>query len=367
MWGDQANVSVIWPGDLDANFAKHRQQMTDGDGKTYIAVGGLPASVAYGLSLGVSGFPFFGSDTSGYRHSPPDREVYIRWMQQTALSSVMQVGNSSNTVPWELDSGIDLDVEFQDLYREFARLHLRLWPYEWTYARQIATTGHPIQRPIGLVWPSAGEHPSDEYMFGEWLLVAPVVEEGATSRDVYFPRGTWMDWFTGEVFEGPGTFTVDAPLDKLPLYIAETGIVPLLRPTIDALAPVGDGYDIDTYADDPGILYPVVYAGPGSTRFSLFDGTELGQEKEVGTMNLYSSSGSEFTDGAVFDIVGLWEPITHVEFNGYVIGASPSRAEFPQFPPAWTEEIVGGKRHVYVWVGGGEQTATIELDDEMAE
>src|SRR5262249_13883847 len=72
-WGDQVNASVIWPGDLDASFAKNGEMVDD-----YVSVGGLPATVIAGLSLGASGYPFFGADTGGYLHSPPDKELFTR-------------------------------------------------------------------------------------------------------------------------------------------------------------------------------------------------------------------------------------------------------------------------------------------------
>lgn len=102
VYGDQQQGPLIWPGDLDASFAKHREEVKD-PGGDYIAVGGLPAAVIASMTLGPSGFPFFGSDTGGYRHSPPDKELFARWFEHTALSTVMQIGNSSNTVAWEAD------------------------------------------------------------------------------------------------------------------------------------------------------------------------------------------------------------------------------------------------------------------------
>lgn len=360
VWGDQANVSVIWPGDLDANFAKHRETVQK-DGGSYVAVGGLPASVIYGLSLGVSGFPFFGSDTSGYRHSPPNREVFIRWMQQTALSSVMQVGNSSNTVPWDLTSGADLDADFQNLYREFARLHLRLWPYEWTYAKQIAATGHPIQRPIGLVWPDAGVNPDDQYMFGEHLLVAPVVTEGAVGRDVFFPEGEWMDWFTGQVFEGPATIHVDADLSKLPLYLARSGIVPMLRPTIDAIAPVAQEYPVDTYADDPGPLYVIVFAGGPASSFELFDGARVEQGIAADQLVVTLKAGTEFDSGAVFDIRGLSDWVAEVFIDGSSIGAAAATAADFEANGGWFHAMDEFGGHLRVAVGPGDHTVTAHL------
>jgi alpha-D-xyloside xylohydrolase len=103
VYGDQLNVSVIWPGDLDASFGKNGEPAMDQNGMPYVSVGGLPASLIAGLGLGPSGFPFFGADTGGYLHSPPDKELYARWCEQTALSTVMQSGNAASTVPWEPD------------------------------------------------------------------------------------------------------------------------------------------------------------------------------------------------------------------------------------------------------------------------
>ncbi|HLM71901.1 MAG TPA: TIM-barrel domain-containing protein, partial [Polyangiaceae bacterium] len=147
-YGDQVNVSVIWPGDLDANFARYGD-VIEGEAKAH--VGGLPASVVAGLSLGPSGFPFYGADTGGYRHAPPDKETFTRWFEQTALSTVMQIGTSSNNVAWEFGPETGFDQEMLDWYRTYTRLHLRLFPYVWTYAKAIELDGRPIQRALGLV------------------------------------------------------------------------------------------------------------------------------------------------------------------------------------------------------------------------
>ena len=104
-WGEQTQASVIWPGDLDADLSRFGD---DRDGK--LAVGGLPAAVAAGLSLSPSGFPLFASDTGGYRHGPPTKETFTRWFQHTALTPVMQIGTGSSNVAWEF-AGTDFDDE----------------------------------------------------------------------------------------------------------------------------------------------------------------------------------------------------------------------------------------------------------------
>lgn len=139
--GGQKSGAIIWPGDLDASFSRHREVVAEG-GDSYTSVGGLPASIIAGISLGPSGFPFFGADTGGYRHSPPDKELFARWFEQTALSSVMQIGNSSSTVAWEADAKTGYDAEMLGWYRTYTRLHLRLFPYVWTYAENLQRARH---------------------------------------------------------------------------------------------------------------------------------------------------------------------------------------------------------------------------------
>ncbi len=136
-------------------------------------MGGLPAALIAGLSLGPSGFPFYGSDTGGYRHSPPDKELFTRWFQSTALSTVMQIGTSTNDVAWEPTPKNGFDQEMLGWYRSYTRLHLRLFPYIWTYAKRLKTDGRPIQRALGLAHPELGEHPDDTFLLGDSLLVAP--------------------------------------------------------------------------------------------------------------------------------------------------------------------------------------------------
>ena len=263
-------------------------------------MGGLPAAINASLTLGPSGFPFFGSDTGGFRHDPPDEETYTRWFEHTALSTVMQVGTGSNVVPWEYER-FGYSPAVLERYRRYARLHLRLWPYLWTYATRLRDDGRPIQRALGLAYPELGLHPSDVYLLGDNLLVAPVVERGATRREVPLPPGGWIDWWTGERHDGGGTIEVDAPLDTLPLFLREGGIVPLLRPTIDTLSPVADRQEIDSYATDPGMLYARAVPGDEPISFVLFDGSRI--EISAGGRPRFIA-GDQFRAGAV---VELWQ------------------------------------------------------------
>jgi len=360
LYGDQVHGVVIWPGDLDASFHLHRQEFLD-EGYPKLAVGGLPASMIYGLGLGPSGFPFYGADTGGYidiNGGPPDKELFTRWMQQTALSSVMQVGNGESTVPWELGGEDGYDQEMLDWYREYSRLHLRLFPYEWTYVRQIAETGRPIQRPYGLVYPEQGEHPWDQYLFGDDLLVAPVMVRDGRERDVTFPAGGWYDWWTGERFDGPATNKVDAPLSRLPLYLRTGGMVPLLRPTIDTLAPVTDPVAIDSYATTPGILTVRVAPGPAST-FTLFDGASFTQEDTDQSLTLTSGDGEEFKYGTLFEVMAMESKPGSVTDGGAPLGEKADLAALEAAVDGWWWEA-GRGGILWVKVGPGDHQVVVK-------
>ncbi|HEY5946678.1 MAG TPA: TIM-barrel domain-containing protein, partial [Kofleriaceae bacterium] len=294
-WGDQVKGNTIWPGDLDADLSRFGDKPA---GESKGVVGGLPTALAFGLGLSASGFPFYASDTGGYRKSPPNNETWLRWVEANAVWPAMQVGDSSSQMPWEFTAENGRTTASLDTYRFYARLHLRLFPYVWTYAKQIAGTGRPIARPFNLAYPGL-PRADDEYLLGDHLLVAPVITAGQTSRTVQFPPiSDWYDWWTGE-HVGLTTMAA-APLDTLPLYIRGGGIVPMLRDTIDTLAPTTSA-TVESYANDPGIL--VVRTAPGADQppLTLFDSTTI--ETGANVRAIKFTPGSKFKQGVLFEVI----------------------------------------------------------------
>jgi alpha-D-xyloside xylohydrolase len=339
-WGDQRNVSVVWPGDLDANLKRFGEQREDG--RRY--VGGLPASVILGLGLGPSGFAFYGADTGGYQHGPPDNETFTRWFEQTALSTVMQVGDSSSQTPWEFTAENGRDATTLDTYRRYARLHLRLFPYEWTYAQRLPRDGRALMRPVGLAYPALGEHPDDEYLFGDDLLVAPVVEAGKTTKSVLFPPGTWIDWFSGTSHEGGARAEVAAPLDTLPLFLRAGAIIPLLRPTIDTLSPTTRG-GVESYANDAGPLTVRLAPDATATSFTLYDGTRVSQQRVDAATTIDVAPGTTFTKGAVLEVIR--SGATAVTAGDAALAKVTTESALEAAATGWrTDDAMGGT----VWV-----------------
>ncbi|MEE2787329.1 MAG: TIM-barrel domain-containing protein [Myxococcota bacterium] len=356
-WGDQKNGIILWPGDLDATLSQ-RDDEIQGENGPYGSVGGLSGALIAGLSLGPSGFPFYGSDTGGYRNAPPNRETFTRWFQQTSLSTVMQIGTNTNDVACEFNEANGFDQEMLDWYRIYTRLHLRLFPYEWTYAQDILTTGRAIQRPFGLQYPTLNHHPSDLYFFGDDLLVAPVLEAGATTKQIQFPPGVWFDWWTGEAYESASLVQVDAPLDTLPLYLRAGGIVPLLRPTIDTLSPTTVD-DIESYADDPGQLYVRIGLG-ANHQFTVFDGTRISMKAEATRHELMTEAGNRFQSQIRLEAIGLTSAPARVGFSGDELPSVADVAALDDIDAGWVYEASRRRLHIQVPMG---QTVYVDTLD----
>jgi alpha-D-xyloside xylohydrolase len=231
-----------------------------------------------------------------------------------ALMPVMQTGDSSSQPPWLSTPENGRDAEALDAYREYARLHLRLFPFFWSHVSAMRRHGRPVVRPVGLQFPSLGQHPEDAYLLGDELYVAPVETRGATTRAVVKPPGRWFAWRDGAELPGaPGdVVTVQAGLTELPLFLREGALVPMLRPEVDTLAPAARDAGVESYADEPGALW--VRVQPGTGRVELFDGAVLEQAGGVYT----ASPGSRFTTAVVWELRGVARP-TAVEHGNTAV------------------------------------------------
>ncbi len=293
-YGGQAVSTTIWPGDLDSDFSRFGERG---------AVGGLPAAMIAGLTLSASGYPFFASDTGGFRHGRPSSEVLMRWAAYGALHPVMQLGGGgSSHNPWDFEGepGEEpYDQTTLDVYRRFASLHMRLVPYAYSLALAAARTGVPVVRPFGLVRPGDGRHPDFTFFYGDSLLVSPS-PDGADPVSVPLPEGRWLDWFTHEVHRGKSTVQRPTPFDEVPLYLAEGAIVPMLGPrgdapwTADTLVPASEP-GVDSWATRPGPLHVRLWPGPRPSSFEVFDGATIWAYRDDGVITIEVSPGDRFS------------------------------------------------------------------------
>jgi alpha-D-xyloside xylohydrolase len=177
-----------------------------------------------GLSIGLSGVPFWSFDSGGFNaqrgHLTP--ELWTRWGQMAMFTSHVRLNGGGGRAIW------DMGDQALKIFSKYAKLRFRLLPYIYSHAYNASVTGLPLMRAMLLEF--QGDPMTygieDQYMFGDAFLVAPVCNE-ENKRTVYLPKGTWYEYESGKQITGPATLHIEAPLDLLPLYVKDDTIIPM--------------------------------------------------------------------------------------------------------------------------------------------
>jgi alpha-glucosidase len=191
--------AAVWTGDATADWSSLRQ------------------SVSMLLGLGVSGFPFVGSDIGGFVRMP-SAELCTRWLQVGVFYPFLRMHTEIATPdkePWSFG------WQFEAINKRAIELRYELLPYVYNVMQQASETGVPALRPLFLEFPDDERAAAidDEFLFGSGLLVAPVLWEGATERDVYLPAGDWYDYWTGKHYAGNTTIHLPVTLNTIPILV----------------------------------------------------------------------------------------------------------------------------------------------------
>ena len=191
-WAGSQRYALHWGGDAATNNI------------------GLLGDLRGGLSFGLSGFSFWSHDMGGFVTASPE-DIYRRWLPFGFLSSHTRAHGAPPTEPWLISES------FTDAFRDCAEMKYKLMPYVYAQAKDCSERGLPMVRALLVEFPhdKGAWLVEDEYMFGSQILVAPLMESG-NSRDVYLPKGKWIDYQTGKVYEG-GYQTIEA--GKIPAII----------------------------------------------------------------------------------------------------------------------------------------------------
>jgi len=228
-------------------------------------------NIPMGLGMGLSGLAHVGHDVGGFAGPKPDAELFVRWVQNGIFQPRFTIHSwntdGSANEPW-------MYPEALPLVREAIRFRYRLIPYLYSLAVEAARTGHPIIRPLVYHFPDDPRCRTEsfDFLLGASLLVASVLEPGATWRQVYLPQGAdWYDYTTGERFTGGQTVTLDAPLERIPLLVRAGGLIPLGKPMRHAGTEPDDWREVR--------VYPPI--GTGERHFALVedDGLSLGYRR----------------------------------------------------------------------------------------
>ena len=178
------------------------------------------------MNLGLSGMAFCGTDVGGFGHDCTG-ELLSRWVQVGAFTPLFRnhsTMGSREQEPWAFDK------ETEDINRKYIKLRYKLIPYLYDLMHKGELTGEPIIRPLLFNYQKDKNtyEINDEFMFGDNILVAPVVEQGVRHRLVYLPEGdNWIDYWTKKEYKGGQYIIKEAPLDICPIYIKVLSIIPI--------------------------------------------------------------------------------------------------------------------------------------------
>ncbi|MDE5749440.1 MAG: DUF5110 domain-containing protein, partial [Duncaniella sp.] len=188
--------------------------------------GGLSPQVTIMLNSGLSGLGYMSHDVGGFaidEAAPYDPELYVRWLQLGTFSPVLRTHSQQTAEPYNYPE------QEKEILLPLIRERYRWLPYNYTLAWENATKGYPLVRPLNFNSPGSARYDdiNDEYLWGNDVLVAPVLTKGATSRRVVFPEGLWTDYNNSvRFYHGGDTVMVDAPLDVLPLFVRAGAFIP---------------------------------------------------------------------------------------------------------------------------------------------
>ena len=269
--GVQRNGTIVWSSDISATWDAFKRQ------------------IPTGLDVTASGLAYWSNDTGGWQYLPAVHhpahpplldpsdardnvggyddypELYTRWFEYASLLPIFRThGSRRYNEVWSYGK------QAEPILEKYLKLRYELMPYIYSLGYFTHETGAPFMRALFMDFPDDSKvaEIGDEYMLGPAFLVAPVTDQGATSREVYLPAGAdWYNYWTNERVHGGQTITVKAPIDTIPLFVRAGSILPL-------------GVPVESTSQAQKLARVKVYPG-ADTDFTLYqdDGRTYAYEK----------------------------------------------------------------------------------------
>ncbi len=298
-----------------AFLGQQRVGATVWSGDVYTTYWALAHQVAAGLNFALSGYPYWTTDIGGYHptHEHPEdwpmhkdpayQELYTRWFEFGVFCPIFRThGHRPHNEIWNYE-------KIEPILINYDKLRYRLMPYIYSLAWRVSDQDYTIQRPLVMDWRTDPKtwNIGDQFMFGPAILVNPVLKQDATHRTVYLPdTPKWYDFWSGVPVKGSQEVEVEAPLERIPLFVRAGSIIPF-------------GPEIE-YADEKP-------AGPLELR--IFRGAD-------GTFDLYQDEGDNYNyeKGAHAVIPLRWSE------SGKTLTIGDRQGEYPDMPKDFTVNIV---------------------------
>jgi alpha-glucosidase (family GH31 glycosyl hydrolase) len=301
----------------------------------------LQTHIPVALNTGLSGIPYWGTDIGGFVPTKEfTAELYLRWFQFGAFCPLFRSHgrawklrlpwgwNTGDTGPTEISNynGAALpdasqlhNPRVEEICRKYLELRYRLMPYLYSTVREGTRSGLPVMRALWLHYPDdpAAVLRGDQYLWGRDMLVAPVVEKGATSRRVYLPKGDWYDYWTGERHTGGVEIVRAVDLETTPLYVRAGTILPLDPVRQYTGEPTSDPMEVHVYPGADGAF--LLYEDDGRSfnyRHDEWMGVEMFWNDRAHVLRLNLTDGSKMLAPAKRLVVRLGAVVREAVFEG---------------------------------------------------
>lgn len=209
--GSQRYGMIPWSGDVNRTW------------------GGLQSQPEIALQMGMQGLAYMHSDLGGFAGANLDDELYVRWLQYGVFNPIFRP-HAQEDVPSE---PVFRSEKAKTLAKEAIELRYKLLPYNYNLVYENNQFGKPLMRPLFFEEPNNIElfNYSNTYLWGNDILVSPVLEAGKTEQEVYFPKNNvWFDFYTDEKIEGGQTKTVQLKENSIPTYVRAGAFIPMAKP-----------------------------------------------------------------------------------------------------------------------------------------
>jgi len=206
--GMQRYSTFPWSGDINRSFD------------------GLKAQVPIMLSMGLNGIAYMHSDVGGFTGGGNDDELFIRWVQMGVFAPIFRIhGTGIETNPTAYGSTA------KTITRNYIKLRYKLLPYNYTLAYENSKYGTPLARTMDFydVQNTNLQDINDQYFWGENFIIAPILTQGQTQRNVILPEGKWLNYFSLQEYSGPGNFTMSAPWSNIPVLVKAGSFIPTVN------------------------------------------------------------------------------------------------------------------------------------------
>lgn len=253
--------------------------------------GGFAPQIKLMLHSGLSGLGYMSSDIGGFaedKSHPTDAELYVRWLEMGAFTPMLRTHASIKPEPYHYPRQ-------ESIIKRYIRMRYEWLPYNYTLAYENAAYGLPLARPLNFRGDNPGDMYAgidDEYLWGDNVLVAPVMKQGAKSRKVVFPAGEWVSWWNPRRrYAGGSSANVSAPLDVLPLFVRSGSFIPQCMEPIE-----------NTSQYDPRFLTVKYFPAVDTTSYTMYDDNRLSPRSlSEGAYRLLEFRGSAGSDAITID------------------------------------------------------------------